>query len=63
MELVARVDPDRVDSAPRRALALWTNVHGLASLAANRTLEVVADGQDPLELVAGIVSAHLGDWE
>ncbi|MFE3543528.1 TetR/AcrR family transcriptional regulator [Nocardia sp. NPDC059177] len=45
--------------APRRALALWTNVHGLATIAANRTLEVVAPGEDPRALAEQIVGEHL----
>ncbi|WP_336084437.1 TetR/AcrR family transcriptional regulator [Nocardia sp. SSK8] len=45
--------------APRRALALWTNIHGLATVAANHTLEVVAPEEDPRELAARIVDEHL----
>ncbi|MGW4635413.1 TetR/AcrR family transcriptional regulator [Nocardia sp. NPDC004415] len=46
-------------AAPRRALALWTNVHGLATVAANRTLEVVAPEEDPRALAERIVDEHL----
>ncbi|MEV6221787.1 TetR/AcrR family transcriptional regulator [Nocardia fluminea] len=56
VELVAAVAPD---SAPQRALALWTNVHGLATIAVNRTLEIVAPDQDPRVLVDRIVREHL----
>lgn len=52
VELVAAVAPE---SAPQRALALWTNVHGLATIAVNRTLEIVAPDQDPRVLVDRIV--------
>ncbi|MFD3702941.1 hypothetical protein ACFWUP_07315 [Nocardia sp. NPDC058658] len=51
--MVAEVAPD---SAPQRALALWTNVHGLATI---RTLEIVAPDQDPRVLVDWIVREHL----
>ncbi|WP_278261307.1 TetR/AcrR family transcriptional regulator [Nocardia sp. AG03] len=47
------------EDAPRRALALWTNIHGLATVAANRTLEVVAPEEDPRELAERIVGEHL----
>lgn len=53
--LVAETGPD----APARAVLLWTNVHGLATLAANRSLGVVAPGADPRELVERAVATHL----
>ncbi|TCJ99972.1 TetR family transcriptional regulator [Nocardia alba] len=56
VELVAAVAPE---SAPQRALALWTNVHGLATIAVNRTLDIVAPDQDPRTLVDRIVREHL----
>ncbi|MFD6450344.1 TetR/AcrR family transcriptional regulator [Nocardia sp. NPDC060220] len=56
VELVAAVAPE---SAPQRALALWTNVHGLATIAVNWTLEIVAPDQDPRVLVDRIVREHL----
>ena len=45
--------------APATALLLWTNVHGLATVAANRTLEVVAPEADPRVLADRIVGEHL----
>ncbi|MGW6426405.1 TetR/AcrR family transcriptional regulator [Nocardia sp. NPDC055053] len=55
--LIAAADP--AADAPRKALMLWTNVHGMATIAANRTLEVVAPGQDPRLLADEIVGEHL----
>ncbi|MFF2084757.1 TetR-like C-terminal domain-containing protein [Nocardia sp. NPDC058176] len=55
--LVAAAGP--VADAPGRALLLWTNVHGLATLAANRSLDVIAPGVDPRELVERAVGTHL----
>lgn len=42
-----------------QALAIWTNLHGLAVLRANRSLELVSTA-DPAPLVAYVVRAHLG---
>ncbi|MFD3506005.1 TetR/AcrR family transcriptional regulator [Nocardia sp. NPDC058666] len=56
VELVTEVTPE---SAPQRALALWTNVHGLATIAVNRSLEIVAPEQDPRVLADRIVREHL----
>ncbi|WP_235916110.1 TetR/AcrR family transcriptional regulator [Antrihabitans cavernicola] len=47
------------DDAAVRSLALWTNVHGIAVLAANRSVELVAGPVDLRDLIARAVHAHL----
>ncbi|MEV0059234.1 TetR/AcrR family transcriptional regulator [Nocardia sp. NPDC050718] len=56
--LVAAARPGA--DAAGTALLLWTNVHGMATVAANRTLEVVAPDADPRALADRIVGEHLG---
>ncbi|MEU3014801.1 TetR/AcrR family transcriptional regulator [Nocardia asteroides] len=57
VDLVAAASPGT--DATATALLLWTNVHGLATIAANRTLEVVAPDVDPRALADRIVGEHL----
>ncbi|MFI6868381.1 TetR/AcrR family transcriptional regulator [Nocardia sp. NPDC050406] len=49
-----------VDHPEDRALALWTNLHGIAVLVANRSLELVAPGRNWRHLVTEAVDQHLG---
>ncbi|MGW0245417.1 TetR/AcrR family transcriptional regulator [Nocardia goodfellowii] len=42
-----------------RALALWTNLHGIATLQANRSLALIAPAADPGALVTQVLEAHL----
>ncbi|MEU8896390.1 WHG domain-containing protein [Nocardia sp. NPDC048505] len=42
-----------------RALVLWTNLHGIATLQANRSLALIAPAADPGALVAQVLEAHL----
>ncbi|MGV9612029.1 TetR/AcrR family transcriptional regulator [Nocardia xishanensis] len=46
-------------AAPDRALVLWTALHGLATLRANRSLALVAPTADDSELVEEILELHL----
>ncbi|WP_067533905.1 TetR/AcrR family transcriptional regulator [Nocardia crassostreae] len=55
-ELIAECAPDR---AGARALNLWTNLHGIAVVVANRSIEAVAPGTDVRALVADAVARHL----
>ncbi|MGW5452480.1 TetR/AcrR family transcriptional regulator [Nocardia sp. NPDC003979] len=55
-ELVDRCCPGDTS----RALGLWTSVHGIAVLAANRSLELIAPEAQPRALVLGSVARHLG---
>lgn len=48
-----------VDRADERALALWTNLHGIAVLVATRSIELVAPGRDWRQVVAEAVALHL----
>lgn len=48
-----------VDRPQERALALWTNLHGIAVLVANHSLELVAPGRDWRQQVADAVALHL----
>ncbi|MGW5575740.1 TetR/AcrR family transcriptional regulator [Nocardia thailandica] len=57
--LVRAALPGAGGDAPDRALALWTNVHGLATVTAGRSLELLAPGADPAALAAGLVERHL----
>ncbi|WP_330184953.1 TetR/AcrR family transcriptional regulator [Nocardia sp. NBC_01503] len=41
------------------ALGLWTNLHGVATLVANRSLEAMAPGFDPDRLVTSAITRHL----
>lgn len=47
------------DPTGERALNLWTNLHGIATVVVNRSIEAVAPGADPGRLVAGAVAKHL----
>lgn len=47
------------DDSGQRALQLWASVHGTAVLVANRSLELVAPGTDPVHLAAALVDRHL----
>ncbi|MEV6277927.1 TetR/AcrR family transcriptional regulator [Nocardia sp. NPDC051832] len=42
-----------------RALALWTNLHGIATLQANRSLALIAPTADPGALLAQVLELHL----
>jgi AcrR family transcriptional regulator len=56
-DLVEQARPGRTD-ARDRAIALWTNIHGLATLRATRALDLL--GTDDLTpLVTHIVQVHL----
>ncbi|MGW4248037.1 TetR/AcrR family transcriptional regulator [Nocardia sp. NPDC004722] len=48
------------DPTGERAMCLWTNLHGLAVLAANRSLEAVAPEADLLALIARAIAQYLG---
>ncbi|MEC3916950.1 TetR/AcrR family transcriptional regulator [Nocardia sp. CDC160] len=56
-ELVASAVPDPTGE---RAMCLWTNLHGLAVLAANRSLEAVAPEADLRALVVRSIAQYLG---
>ncbi|WP_405178217.1 TetR/AcrR family transcriptional regulator [Nocardia sp. NBC_01377] len=51
------------DAAPEtvaaRALALWTNLHGVATLRANRSLALIAADTDARALVVRVIELHL----
>ncbi|GAA1675491.1 TetR/AcrR family transcriptional regulator [Kribbella yunnanensis] len=55
IDLVAQSHPT---DAPARAVALWTNLHGLATLRATHTLELLEDLDVPA-LTRHIVQTHL----
>ncbi|WP_406266186.1 hypothetical protein OH799_19740 [Nocardia sp. NBC_00881] len=40
-------------------MALWTNLHGIAALQANRSLRLVGPGAGVAALVARALDAHL----
>ncbi|WP_194815845.1 TetR/AcrR family transcriptional regulator [Nocardia sp. XZ_19_385] len=42
-----------------RALVLWTNLHGIATLQANRSLALIAPTADPGALVTQVLELHL----
>ncbi|MFC9893677.1 TetR/AcrR family transcriptional regulator [Nocardia sp. NPDC127579] len=42
-----------------RALALWTNLHGIATVRANHSLALIAPTADPAALVAAVLQLHL----
>ncbi|WP_405160717.1 WHG domain-containing protein [Nocardia sp. NBC_01499] len=50
--------PDSVDPG-ERAIALWTNLHGIAALQANRSLRLVAPAADIRALVDRALDLHL----
>ncbi|MBU3065921.1 TetR/AcrR family transcriptional regulator [Nocardia sp. NEAU-G5] len=56
-DLVAKCMPD---SSVHQALLLWTSVHGVAVLVANRSLELIAPNADPAGLVGKIIDQYLG---
>ncbi|QLY34256.1 TetR/AcrR family transcriptional regulator [Nocardia huaxiensis] len=56
-DLVAACAPDAPDD---RAIALWTNLHGIAVVAANRSLEAVAPQADVDRLIEIAITRHLG---
>lgn len=58
IDLVAAAVPNRADAADR-TLALWTNVHGIAVLAANRSVDLVSGAADLPSLIERAVQAHL----
>ncbi|WP_245663137.1 TetR/AcrR family transcriptional regulator [Nocardia inohanensis] len=47
------------DPTGERALNLWTNLHGIATVTVNRSIEAIAPGADTGGLVAGAVARHL----
>ncbi|MEV5834034.1 TetR/AcrR family transcriptional regulator [Nocardia sp. NPDC052112] len=56
--LVAAAAPTATD--PRAtAIALWTNLHGIAALQANRSLRLVVPATDTRALVAQVLALHL----
>ncbi|APA95723.1 hypothetical protein GL305_07795 [Nocardia seriolae] len=55
-ELVAECVPD---PSGERALSLWTQVHGIAVVVANRSIEAIAPGADVEGLVAAAVARHI----
>ncbi|MGV9666079.1 TetR/AcrR family transcriptional regulator [Nocardia niigatensis] len=54
--LVAECVPDGADE---RALSLWTQLHGIAVVVGNRSIEAIAPGTDIEALVARAVARHL----
>ncbi|MFF2555822.1 TetR/AcrR family transcriptional regulator [Nocardia sp. NPDC058058] len=42
------------------ALSLWTSLHGIATVVANRSIEAIAPGADPARLVANAITRHVG---
>ncbi|MGC0365691.1 AcrR family transcriptional regulator [Rhodococcus sp. 27YEA15] len=51
-----------VDDDEMTALAVWTGVHGIAVLVANRSLDAVAPHADVTALIDAVVTAHLS-WK
>lgn len=49
------------DDAPAAevALSLWTHLHGIATVVANRSIEAIAPGTDPSKLVTQAINRHL----
>ncbi|MFC7448129.1 TetR/AcrR family transcriptional regulator [Rhodococcus daqingensis] len=58
VELVDEATAGSEDSRDR-ALAIWTGLHGMAVLAADRALQVIGDPQGAAALVGRTVDAHL----
>ncbi|MVU81623.1 TetR family transcriptional regulator [Nocardia sp. ET3-3] len=58
-DLVAECAPDPTGE---RALSLWTHLHGIAVVVANRSIEAIAPGTDVEALVARAVAAQLRVW-
>ncbi|AHH21411.1 putative transcriptional regulator, TetR family [Nocardia nova SH22a] len=56
VDLVAECAPDRPGE---RAFGLWTNVHGIATLVANRSVELIAPGIGLDALVRDTVELHM----
>lgn len=56
IDLVGQVHPD---DARDRAIALWTNIHGLATLRATRALDLLAT-TDLTPMLRHVVHVHLG---
>ncbi|GAB0103818.1 TetR/AcrR family transcriptional regulator [Nocardia sp. JMUB6875] len=54
------VDACVTDPTGARAMGLWTNLHGLAVLAGNRSLEAIAPEADLSALVAAAIDRYLG---
>ncbi|WP_322759895.1 TetR-like C-terminal domain-containing protein [Frankia sp. Cr2] len=57
-DLMHEVAPGRVD-ARTGALGLWTNLHGIAVLVANRSMHLVGEPLDLPGLTTQAVKAHL----
>ncbi|MFF3566506.1 TetR/AcrR family transcriptional regulator [Nocardia jiangxiensis] len=55
-DLVNACTPDR---SGERALGLWTNLHGIATVVANRSIELIAPQADIEELVRAAIARHL----
>ncbi|MBB5915698.1 AcrR family transcriptional regulator [Nocardia transvalensis] len=55
--LVAECTPEHAD---RQALQLWSGLHGIAVLVANRSLALVAPDADPVGIAADVVDRYLG---
>ncbi|RDI66774.1 TetR family transcriptional regulator [Nocardia pseudobrasiliensis] len=55
-ELVAACVPA---PAGQRPVELWANLHGIAALVANRSLELIAPDADATDLVRATVARHL----
>ncbi|MEV0245025.1 WHG domain-containing protein [Nocardia sp. NPDC050712] len=49
----------RAPDPAARALVLWTNLHGIATLQANRSLGLIAPAADPGSLVGQVLELHL----
>jgi AcrR family transcriptional regulator len=58
LALVAEAAPEQPDSR-QRALAIWTQLHGLAVLSAGQSLDLVADPADRPGLIVRAVEANL----
>lgn len=58
VDLVTECVPDRADE---RALGLWTNMHGIATLVANRSVELIAPGIALDSLVTRTVALHMSE--
>ncbi|WP_433576715.1 TetR/AcrR family transcriptional regulator [Nocardia brasiliensis] len=56
--LAGAAGPDAADPA-QRAIALWTNLHGIAALRANRSLALVGPAVDVRALVDRALDLHL----
>ncbi|MGW4769062.1 TetR/AcrR family transcriptional regulator [Nocardia sp. NPDC004278] len=56
--LVAEAAPT-TDDPRATAIALWTNLHGIATLQANRSLRLVIPGASAPALVAQVLALHL----